>query len=381
MVLLRGLTWDHPRGRAGLEATAEAYHKTHPGVEVRWETRTLHEFGDQPLDRVAGKYDMLIVDHPFAGFIAKTGCMVPLDEQMPKEFLDEQARHSVGPSFRSYTFANHQWALAVDAAAQVSAYRPDLMGSPPQTWAEVLRLAEDGPRGRVATPLLPVDAISSFLTLCANLGSPVFMGPRAVDGGAGKEALRILRSLATRGHPDSLHLNPPQTLEMMARSDAAVYSPLLYGYSNYSRAGFRDHVLKFANILSSGAGPRGSNLGGAGLAISSTSRNVEECVKYAMYVADAETQRGVYFEAGGQPGHRGAWEDPSVNAASNGFFSDTLQTMDEAYLRPRYDGYEVLQIEAGELIHSFLSEAKDATGTLDRLDALYQEHRRARPSD
>ncbi len=376
MVLLKGLTWDHPRGRAGLEATAEAYHRTHPEVEVRWETRTLHEFGDQPLDRVAGCYDMLIVDHPFAGFMARTGCVVPLDERMPKEFLDEQARNSVGPSFRSYAFANHQWALAVDAAAQVSAYRPDLMGFPPQTWVEMVRLLEDKLRRRVVTPLLPVDAISSFLTLCANLGSPVFKGQHAVDGRAGMQALRILRSLASGGHPDSLHLNPPRTLEMMAQTDAVVYSPLLYGYSNYSRDGFRDHVIKFANIPSSGAGPRGSNLVGAGLAISSTSKHVEECVEYAMYVADAETQRGIYFEAGGQPGHRGAWEDPSVNAASNGFFRDTLQTLEEAYLRPRHDGYELLQIEAGELIHSFLSEEKDATRTLDRLEALYQERRK-----
>lgn len=373
MVLLKGLTWDHPRGRAGLEAAAEAYNRSHPEVKIEWVTRSLHEFGDQPLDKIAGGYDMLIIDHPFMGFVAKTGCMLPLDEVVPKEFLDEQARHSVGPSFRSYTFADHQWALAVDAAAQVSAYRPDLTPPPPRTWTDTLRLAEGKLRRRTVTPLIPVDAISSFLTICANFGSPVFTGPRAVDSGVGREALRILKSLASNGHPDSLHLNPPKTLEMMSQTDDAVYAPLLYGYSNYSRPGFRVHTLKFTDIPSSGGGPRGSNLGGAGLAISSSSKSVEECARYAMYVADPETQRGIYFEAGGQPGHRAAWEDPSVNARSGGFFRDTIRTLDGAYLRPRYDGYELLQIEAGELIHSFLSEGREATSTLDRLDAAYQE--------
>ena len=377
MVLLRGLTWDHPRGRAGLEATAESYHSAHPHVGISWEARSLRDFGDQPLEKVTESYDMVIIDHPFIGSIAKGGCMVPLDTVVPATFLAEQERHSVGPGFRSYAFAGHQWALAIDGAAQVSAYRPDLLKRPPQNWNQVAKLIDDDKtRRRVVTPLMPIDAISSFLTLSANMGSPAFQGEHAVDVRVGRTALRILEALAKGGQRDSLALNPPNALEMMSQTDEVSYAPLLYGYSNYSRPGFRDYVVRFTDIPSSGAGPLGSNLGGAGLAVSSSSKHVERCADYAIFVASAETQRGIYFEAGGQPGHSAAWEDPHVNARSSDFFYDTRQTMERAYLRPRYDGYPELQVEAGELLHSFLVGGKDADKALDDLDAAYQGYRK-----
>jgi multiple sugar transport system substrate-binding protein len=59
---------------------------------------------------------------------------------LPKRFLEQQKLQTAGPSFRSYTYGGHQWALAVDAAAQVSAYRPDLLRHPPTTWPDVLTL-------------------------------------------------------------------------------------------------------------------------------------------------------------------------------------------------------------------------------------------------
>lgn len=96
----------------------------------------------------------------------------------------------VGASHSSYTYAGHQWGLATDAACQVAAVRVDLLeAGPPATWDEVLELARAQP-GRVALPLAPGHAISSFLTLCANAGEPaaarcsnVSIPPRAKASG------------------------------------------------------------------------------------------------------------------------------------------------------------------------------------------------------
>ena len=46
-VVLRGITWDHVRGLAGLQATAAAYVASHPGVRVEWTTRSLQAFADR----------------------------------------------------------------------------------------------------------------------------------------------------------------------------------------------------------------------------------------------------------------------------------------------------------------------------------------------
>ncbi len=53
----------------------------------------------------------------------------------------------MGPSFGSYCYAGHQWALPLDAAAQICVVRPDLMGGrpPPVTWQEVAAAAREVP--------------------------------------------------------------------------------------------------------------------------------------------------------------------------------------------------------------------------------------------
>ena len=76
---------------------------------------------------------------------------------------------SVGPSFRSYTYAGRQWALPIDAAAQVQAWRPDLMARPAKTWDEVMALAGEG---KVQLPLRNPHSLMVFYTLAANLGTP-----------------------------------------------------------------------------------------------------------------------------------------------------------------------------------------------------------------
>jgi multiple sugar transport system substrate-binding protein len=224
----------------------------------------------------------------------------------------------------------------------------------------------------VLTPLSPVNAFSCFLSICANLGAPPFGRTVAVDEKAAKTALRVLDTLARNGHPASLSMNPPAALDLMSNTDEVSYAPLLFGYSNYSRPSEGRSLVKFTDVPSSGRGPVGSTLGGAGLAISSASRHIEECAGYAMFVAKAETQRGVYFDAGGQPGNRAAWKDSRVNARCSDFFRDTWKTIKRSYLRPRYSGYVDLQITAGEIVHAFLSEHGEANVVIDRLQREYR---------
>ena len=96
---------------------------------------------------------------------------------------------------------------------------------------------------------------------------------------------------------------------------------------------------------------------------------------YACFTAEPTTQRTTYAEAGGQPGHRSAWTDPSVNASSSSFFADTLAALDAAYLRPRYDGVLGFQEAGGDLIHAWLREGADTGAVLDDLDARYRASR------
>jgi multiple sugar transport system substrate-binding protein len=302
-----------------------------------------------------------------------------LDDHLDGAFLAEQARMSVGRSHESYLFEGHQWALAIDAAAQVAAFRPDLIDEDvPTTWGDVRSLL-DRLGTAVAMPAIPVDAICSFLGTCRSLGEEPFASTELVVGrDVGRDALELLRDIVSRAHPMSLESNPPTVLDRMANTDDIGYVPLAFGYANFARRGFARHVLRFA-AGPGAARPAGvplvpsGTLGGAGLAVSASSAHADVACEYAAFTASPEIQRTVYVDGGGQPGNRAAWLDRNMDDdASFFFFASTYEALEEAYLRPRYDGFLGFQERAGDLVHGYLREGGDPDAMLDRLDAAYR---------
>jgi multiple sugar transport system substrate-binding protein len=371
------MTWKHDRGFAPMLATAARFAETHPNVRIEWEARSLQGFADDPMRRLVDQYDLVVLDHPFMGTVAKEGYLVPLDKYVAPEVLTTLGRESVGASHQSYFYEGHQYALAIDAASQVAGYRPDLLKAAgvaaPKTWDDVFQLAKIRP-GFVTTPLLAVDSMCSLLSLCANAGEPAFRAgsSKMVSDGAGEAALRRLSELKDCGPRQALEWNPIAVWEKMSTTDEIAYSPLAFGYSNYARAGYRNSIIHYANIPAQGSrGPVGALLGGAGLGISSRCREISVAVEYATWVASAECQRTIYFQSGGQPGNRTAWTDPAVNGASNDFFAATLPTLEQAYVRPRFPGFVEFQTEASLLIHDFLREKHNPVETLQLLNACY----------
>jgi multiple sugar transport system substrate-binding protein len=375
--LLRGITWGHSRGFLPMVATAQRYSELHPEVRVVWELRSLQQFADQSIETLAQQYDLLVVDHPSSGEAAAHGLVIPLDQHLSADFMADQARNSVGASHISYCVQGHQWTLATDAATPVSAARLDVLQrhgcTVPQTWDELLELAR---RGLVAFAGLKLDCLMYWYALCINEGEEPFLQPqRIVDPEVGTHALLALKELADACGSESLQRNPIATYELLTRTNRFGYSPMAYGYSNYARASYVAHPLRFGGLVQRKGKTLTSTLGGAGLAISSRCTALAQAVDYARFVASAEVQRGLYTAMGGQPGHRLAWLDEENNRISGNFFADTLPTLDNAYLRPRYPGYIEFQERAPDAIAQFLRgehTARQALAELERLDQHYR---------
>ncbi len=372
--VLRGITWNHARGYLPLVAVSQWYEDTYPEVQILWEKRSLKDFGDFPLDQLAERYDLLVIDHPFMGYAAAHGPLLPLEGLLPQEFLRDQAEGSVGRSFESYWFGDHLWALPIDAAAPVSSWRPDLLDVKlPATWEEVCDLAE---RGLAIAPATPVDSLMNFYMFCCGLGEDPFASSDGViSEEVGAAALEYLKNFVDLCSPDCLLANPISVYRKLTLSNAHVYCPFAFSYSNYARIAHcpdtRSRPLQFGNLVALPGGKKlRSTLGGTGLAISSHCENVELAVEFAKTVADPACQRGIYFNSGGQPAHRSAWADAAVNAGSNGFFQNTLATLDDAYLRPRFDGYVCFQDEASLIVHRYLREGSNCLMALRELESL-----------
>ena len=210
MTELRGITWNHTRGYVPMAATAQRFSELHPEIDIRWEKRTLQQFADWPIEKLAEVYDLLVIDHPFSGHAAAHDVLLPLEELLPRGFLDDQASHAVGASDASYFYGGHKWALAIDAATPVCGYRPDLLeragAAPPRTWEELLALAD---RGLVAVPAIGIDSLMNFYMLCDALGEEPFRSEDVIASDAiGLRSLDMLASLIRRCEPGCLQRNP-----------------------------------------------------------------------------------------------------------------------------------------------------------------------------
>lgn len=350
-------------------ATAQRFAELLPGVEIHWSKRSLQGFADQPVDQLAAAYDLLVIDHPFVGAIAGSRIALPLDEHLPREFLDDQEQHSVGMSHRSYSYGGHQWALAIDAAAPVGGWRPEVIQAPAGDWAELLGL---GRAGLVAVAALPVDSLMNFFMLCCTLGEePCATPEKLIHPDTGAAALELLRELHSVCPPQCFEWNPIAVWEALASGGTLAYCPFAYGYSNYGRSGYARHRLRSGALPALGGQPCRSTLGGTGLAISAKCREPEAALAYAQFVASADCQTGIYWQSGGQPGYREAWLDEEANRACEGFFRDTLETVEAAWVRPRYPGYLAFQDEAGVVVQAYLRSGGSARETLLRLERSY----------
>jgi multiple sugar transport system substrate-binding protein len=375
---LRGMAWDHPRARDPLAAISAAWSKKN-GAAVHWDARPLKDFEDQPLEELASRYDLVLIDHPFVGVAAKSGLLVAVNDWVDAAYLADQSEHSVGPSFASYDWGGKQWALAIDAACQVSAVREDLwraakLGALPSTWDQVAQLAAErrNARSRIAMPLNPNHAYCAFLSVSVSLAGPKFWRPgQRIEREAGLEALEFLRRLGGTLHNASRTDDPIGISDRMSGSDEILYVPLMFGYSNYARPAFRPWTLTFGNAPRGSSGTIGSVLGGVGMALSAQTRSSENAAALAREIGSAPVQSGSYARSGGQPGHGAAWDSPDVNALVGGFFTATRETIDQAFVRPRVAGHRQFQPAAGELIHDYIwNDRQSARECLEGFEKL-----------
>jgi len=374
MTELIGMTWDHSRGFDPMVATSDAFSRRRTDVTMRWEKRSLQAFADRPIDEMANRYDLMVIDHPHVGEVARSGLLLAFDGLGRDADLEALAAQSVGVSHSSYQFGGRQWALGIDAATPVAAYREDLLAQPPGDWRETMDLAR---RGSVAFALIPLNALMTFMGLARNMGAGLAAGDDFVDRAVGDEVLGLMAGIVALMDQRCLALDPIGIYEWMSRdAEAPAYSPFGYGYTNYSRDGYRRFPLDFTDAPGvHGNDPSGTVIGGAGIAVSASSLHRDIAVDYAFRIAGAACQEGLYFDSGGQPGNAVAWESDRCNAACRDFFRATRRTLDTAWLRPRYDGYMVFQDRAGDIVHAFLRGAAGRNQTLSALGQAYAESR------
>lgn len=371
--ILNGITWGHSRGISPLQAASQRFNERNPGIEIRWKKRSLQEFADFPIEELTRSFDLLIIDHPWAGRASVTNCVLPLEQYLPDTYLQDQAANSVGYSHLSYHYDGSQWALAIDAATPAASYRPDLLHQLPETWEDLLLLAENG---KVAVPAIPIDLLMNFYTFCIACGEEPFQkDEQLVSEEKGIQAIETMKQLYSRIDRRFFNCNPIAVAELMSSSNDYWYCPFAYGYSNYARKGYAEHLLLYTNVVKLNGSHLRTTIGGTGLAVSAFSEHRDEALAFAQYVVSGECQRTFYVQHGGQPGHLSAWKDAAANLLTHNYFTEVLPLMENGYVRPRYNGYLHFQDHAGNPLQQCLMEDGDPRKTLQQMNAIYRESR------
>lgn len=373
--ILKGITWGHTRGLVPLQACAQRFRELYPDVHIEWRQRTLQEFADYPIEKLTESYDLLVIDHPWVGCAADTNCVLPLEEHLSGDFIKNQKENQVGGSHDSYNFGGHQWALAIDAAAPVPSFRKDLLKennvAVPETWEEVIDLAK---KGKVAAPAIPIDLLMNFYMFCQVHGEIPFQSEKEVVSKAtALKAFQTMKEFYSLLDKKMFEANPIKVAEMMTSSNEFWYCPFAYGYANYTHRGYADFEIHYGNLVSFNGKPLKSTLGGTGLSVSAFGEHKKEALQFAEMVASEKYQSTEFVLHGGQPGHRQAWLDGTNNAISNNCFRDTLKSLDNSYLRPRYNGYLHFQDHAGDPVQLFLMGKINAKDALDKMNEIYLE--------
>lgn len=363
----RGLTWDHPRGRAALQAA---------NGPVTWDVQPLEGFESAPIAENCAAYDLVVLDHPHLGEALNAGCLKPLDEVFDAGTLAAITGNAIGRSLESYEMAGRLWALPLDAATQVMALRPDLIGTVPASWQEVRELARQD--GRVGLSLAGPHAFLSFLSVAQALQPEMDLreGDRWVPDATAEEALTLLAELARLTPPETLALNPIGLLDYMSGHDGLALCPLVYGYVNYAERA-RAHPIDFHDAPRFGAGAPGSILGGTGIAVSKRCTVTDALRDHLLWLMDPETQSGFIPAHEGQPSARGAWNSDRVNAPVGGFYHNTKDTLEAASIRPRHDGYIAFQTEASAVLREGFAAGMSEARLARKLAELFARSQEA----
>ena len=334
MSFFKGLTWDHPRGYKPLQAWAQLDDL----VNVQWDIQKLEGFESHPIDELAEKYDILIVDNPGIGEAVEKNCLLPLESFLSLEQLDFLKKNSIGNSYESYRYGGQHWAIPIDAASQVCALAGDIAKTPPITWDDVILLSKKSNQ-RIVLSLGGPHALLTFYSICLSFGDLLFKDNRLIiKQEIAIHALSIMQNIYQQQDKSLIDLNPIGLLDAMAKGKIDI-CPAIFGYINYADPS-HSLPITFCDIPHAGQSIlRGSILGGTGLALSSRCTPTPELIQHIMGYVSESVQKNLVVDNGGQPANIAAWRDEYTNKQTGNFLSSTFNTVSSAYVRPKYQGY------------------------------------------
>jgi multiple sugar transport system substrate-binding protein len=299
--------------------------------------------------------DIIGMDVIWTAEFAQAGWIVPWPEQLARTAREGR----LGAAVESAFYAGRLWAAPFTTNTQLLWYRTDRVPRPPQTWDEMIDMAESlGDTGRIQAQGERYEGLTVFfVSLLASAGGSVLdeeSGAPALAEAPTREALRILRRLAESPASDPGLAGAREDQTRMAFESGGSSFMLNYSYvwpSARANAPEIAEHMGWARWPAVQPGrPSRVTIGGINLAVGAFSKHPQLALRAAACISSEEHQR-LAAERGGMPPTTAAlYDDPRVRATFP--FADLLrETLEDAAQRPRTPLYNDVSLAISRTLH------------------------------
>jgi multiple sugar transport system substrate-binding protein len=260
---------------------------------------------------------------------------------------DEASEHVFPSVLKTATYEGELYASPFNTNTQVLWYRKDLVPKPPETWDEMIEMAEELPEaGQIQVQAERYEGYTVWVnSLIESAGTSILAGPEEVElqQKPTEEALEVIGRLA---HSSAASPELPTSNEDSARlafeaGKAAFMTNYTFAFAsakeNAPEINEEMGAAPFPKVNSNPAKPP---LGGFNLAVSNYSDNKPEAFEAALCLSGEKSELTATELDGLPPSHENLYTNKTVEKAYPGFAGLVKEEVEAAGPRPVTPAYQ-----------------------------------------
>ncbi|MBS1676023.1 MAG: extracellular solute-binding protein [Actinobacteria bacterium] len=290
-----------------------------------------------------------------------------------------EASKNVFPSvLKTASFEGELYASPFNTNTQVLWYRKDLVPKPPETWDQMIKVAEELPEaGQIQVQAERYEGYTVWVNaLIESAGTSILSGPEEVEleQRPTEEALEVIGRLA---HSSAASPELPTSNEDSARLAFEAGKAAFMTNYTFAFASAKENAPEINENMGAAPFPRvNSNpakppLGGFNLAVSAYSGHQQQAFEAALCLSGEESELTAVELDGLPPSHENLYTNPVVGKAFPGFAGLVREEVEAAGPRPVTPAYQDVTSAIQRALHP--PESIPAEGVEGKYDELKED--------
>lgn len=299
--------------------------------------------------------DLISMDVIWTAEFAEAGWV----DAWPRQRADQISQGVIPAALQTGQYRGRMYGAPLDATSQLLWYRKDLVPNPPQTWEEMLRVAESLPAGKNS---IEVQAAKYegytvwFNSLLASAGGSILndQGKVGLASGPTDAALKVMKNVATaKGADPSISVNQEDQGRLAFQAGTAAF---MVNYT-FVYTAYQQDAPDIFNNLGVALWPRVDpnepshvTLGGFNIGVGSQGNHKSLAFEAGQCLVGSERQVSYAVKDGLPPVTEALYQDPRIREAYP--YADLLlESIGTGSLRPKSPLYNDISLGVQDALH------------------------------